>query len=501
MNRKYILKMENISKSFPGVKALDNVSFYVKFATVHALVGENGAGKSTLMNILMGIYPDYDGEIKYNDAKIKNKNVSEIMKMGISMIHQDLKYIPNMTVAENIFLGREPVKKLGFLNKKIIKNRTKELLENFDIDIDPTQPMKDLSVAEKQIIEIIKAISYNSNLIIMDEPTSAISNKEINRLFKFIKDLKNKGVSIIYISHKLNEIFEIADEITVLRNGEKIGTYSTRNISENDLIFYMLGDNLDNYFSDKKNSYISSVKMSIKNLTKHGVFRDITFYVRRGEVLGIAGLMGAKRTDVAKSIFGLENYDSGEIFIDNKKVNIKTPYDAMSYGIGLISEDRKELGLVLSLSVSNNIILPNTKLCSWGPFILKRKKKELVDYQIKNLAIKTTTSEQKVKNLSGGNQQKVVIAKVLLSQADILILDEPTKGIDIGAKSEIYKLISELASEGKSIIMISSEIMEILKVSDRVIVLHAGELTAELIASEITQENILKYAMGLGESY
>jgi inositol transport system ATP-binding protein len=497
VDSKYILEMKNISKYFPGVKAVDNVSFEVKPASVHALVGENGAGKSTLMNILNGSCSGYEGEIIYLNKKIKVRNTREVLSMGISMIHQELEYISERTVAENIFLGREIVKfGFGLMDKNTMNIKTKELLKAFEIQIEPDWLMKDLSVAEKQIVEILKAVSYNSSLIIMDEPTSAISDKEIDKLFKLVNQLKEKNVSIIYISHKLNEIFELADEITVLRNGKKVGTYDAKRITENELLSHMLGERSNNYFT-KGYGAVGSVKLFINKLTKNNCFKNITFSVKEGEILGVTGLMGAKKTEIANCIFGLDRFDSGEISINGKKVAIKAPSDALNNGIGLISEDRKVNGLVLSMSVGDNVILSNVNLCSWGPFINKGRKNELVKREIRNFDIKTTSNEQLVKNLSGGNQQKVVLAKALLNQVDIIILDEPTRGIDIGSKIEIYKIISELAGKGKSIIIFSSEIMEILKLSHRVIVLHEGALAGELTGSEITQENILKFAIGV----
>ncbi|WP_342744891.1 sugar ABC transporter ATP-binding protein [Fredinandcohnia onubensis] len=491
-----ILEMRNISKSFPGVKALDNVNLKIKKGTVHALMGENGAGKSTLMKILIGLYTDYEGEIHFKGKRIVHSNIRSALSSGISMIHQELTYVPYMTVAENLFLGNEPRKKpFGIVDKKSLAKKTEELLKHVNLKLNPNKLMKDISVSQRQMIEIAKAISYKSDVIIMDEPTSAISDREVENLFEIINELKSKGVAIIYISHKMDEIYKIADEFTVLRDGTYVGTCSIKVADQNEMIRMMVGRQLTDLFP-KRNPVVGETVLSVKGLTKQGVFENITFELRKGEILGISGLMGSGRTELVSSIFGLESYDSGEIFVQNKKTIIKETRDAINQGIGLVSEDRKTLGLVLGMSIKENLLLPNLNLCSKSFVISRKEEREISDKVISELRIKTPSREQKAKNLSGGNQQKIVIGKALLSNPDILILDEPTRGIDIGAKSEIYRLIDQLAQAGKAIIVVSSELPEILGLSDRVLVLHEGRQTGELSRKEVSEEKIMALAFG-----
>jgi inositol transport system ATP-binding protein len=493
--QEYILKMKGITKEFPGVKALSNVDLNIKPGTVHALMGENGAGKSTLMKILIGMYAEYHGEIILNGKKVKFKDIKQALDMGISMIHQELTYVENMTIAENIFLGKEPAFKKVWINEKTMVKKTKELMNRIGIDLNPKTLMKDLSVSEKQMVEMAKAISYDSKIIIMDEPTSAISDREVEQLFKIIKELKKNDVAIIYISHKMDEIFKISDQLTILRDGTFVGTYDTEQLTIDTLVSLMVGRQLTDLFP-KRNSEVGEVILSVSGLKKENAYNDITFHVRKGEIVGIAGLMGAGRTEVVNSIFGLEPYEQGEVRLRGERVVIKSPADAINLGIGLVSEDRKQIGLVLPLSVRENMSLPNLHLFSNFTVVSKAKEKKIVDKMIHDLSIKTPHSDQLVKNLSGGNQQKIVIAKSLLRDPDVLILDEPTRGIDIGAKSEIYQLISKLAEEGKAIIMVSSELPEILGLSDRILVLHEGKITGELIREEANQEKIMKFAVG-----
>lgn len=492
---KFILEMKGVTKEFPGVKALNGVDLRIKPGTVHALMGENGAGKSTLMKILIGMYPEYGGEIIFNGNKVTFKNIKQALDMGISMIHQELTNIDHMTIAENIFLGKEPALGRFWINDKNMNSKTKELLNHIGIELNPKSLMKDLSVSEKQMVEIAKAISNDSKIIIMDEPTSAISDREVEQLFKIIRELTREGVAIIYISHKMDEIFKISDQITILRDGTYIATYDTEELTNDLLVSLMVGRDLTDLFPAKKKK-IGDEVLKISRLKKDEVFTDINFHVRKGEIVGIAGLMGAGRTEVVNCIFGLDQYDEGEIEINGKKVKIKSPADAIRLGIGLVSEDRKHYGLVLPLSVRENMTLSNLRALSSLTVLRKLQEKELVNEKIQELSIKTPSSEQLVKNLSGGNQQKIVIAKSLLRDPDVLILDEPTRGIDIGAKSEIYHLISNLAEQGKAIIMVSSEMSEILGLSDRIIVLHDGKITGELLRDEASQENIMKLAIG-----
>jgi len=496
MREEYLLEMTGITKNFPGVRALNNVDMKVKPGSIHALVGENGAGKSTLMKILIGMYEADSGKIKFNGKEVDFRNVNDALNAGISMIYQELSPVPYMTVAENIFLGKELCYKNSFLvNDREMEKKTTELLEQLEINIDPKTKMRDLSTAYTQMVEIAKAISYDSKLVIMDEPTSAITEKEIEDLFKIIKWLKGKGVSIIYISHKLDEIFRIADEITVLRDGELVTTVDAKETNNEKLIEMMVGRELKQLFP-KVNGKIGEVVLEIRNFCS-SIFHDVNISVRKGEILGIAGLMGAGRTEVMESLYGLTPRDSGEIYINKRKVNIKSPQDAVKYKIGFLTEDRKLSGLFLPLAVDDNTVIANINSYIKAGLISHKSVEDDCNQMIELLSIKTPGLRQIVNNLSGGNQQKVLIARWLLINADILILDEPTRGIDVGAKSEIHRLMSKLANEGKAIIMISSELPEILGMSDRIVVMHEGRKTGELTREEATQEKIMKLATGM----
>jgi len=489
----YILKMEGIQKSFPGVHVLKNVNLNVRKGTVHALMGENGAGKSTLMKILIGIYTPDGGSVTFDGEELKLANVKNALDKGISMIHQELSPIPEMTVAENIFLGREPSTRWGWVKSKELVEKTRKLLESLEIDIDPNTKMADLSIANTQMVEIAKAISYNSKLIIMDEPTSAITEKEVNHLFKIIRSLKKEGVSMIYITHKMDELEQITDEFTVLRDGSYVGTKPSTNITKDQLIEMMVGRELTQVFN-KTAAEIKEVALSVKNFSKKGQFENVSFEVRKGEIVGFAGLVGAGRTEVMESVFGVTLPDSGEVYFHGEKKIIRTPSDAIQYGMGLLTEDRKLTGCFLPLSVRDNMITVNIDAYTKGSFLKEKQLEADCQNQKKQLAIKTPSLDQTIKNLSGGNQQKALIARWLLSDPDILILDEPTRGIDVGAKSEIYNLIFELAKKGKAIIVISSELPEILGLSDRVVIMHDGRITGEVSREEATQEKILELA-------
>jgi len=496
MSEEYILQMKNISKRFPGVKALDNVSFNLKRQSVHTIVGENGAGKSTLMKILSGMYTPDEGEILINGKNVTISNPKESIQNGISMIYQELNPIPEMTIAENLFMGREytngPV-----LDKRRMLKESKKMLEECGVYLNPNTKMYRLSVAEKQLVEIVKAIFYNSQIVVMDEPTSAITQKEVENLFRIIEKLLKDGKSVIYITHKMDEIFKICDDATVLRDGQLIGSKPVAELDTQKIISMMVGRELSNHLFTKLDAEIGEVALEVKNLTVKGKFENISFNVRKGEVLGVAGLMGAGRSEVMETIFGLRKADSGEIYIHGKKINVKSPKDAIKNKVAFITEDRKLLGLNLKASVKDNISLVNlANCCVCGNVLHLKKIRDTADAQITALRIKTPSRDQIVNNLSGGNQQKVVLAKWLLCEPDILILDEPTRGIDVGAKAEIYRLISTMAQQGKTIIMISSELPEIIGMSDRVIVLHEGELTGELNRGEFDQEKIMTYAAG-----
>jgi len=494
-NPKNILQVQNLSKSFLGVKALDNIQFDIQKGEVHALMGENGAGKSTFMKILIGLLKPDCGEIIFDGEILKTNNVHENLKKGISMIHQEILFVPELTVAQNIFLGRETNHR-NWLNDKAINHKTQELLDLIGLKINAHTKIKKLSIAQMQMIEIAKAISNNAKVIIMDEPTSALSDKEVSMLFKIIKDLKAKGVAIIYISHKMEEIFEITDRITVFRDGNYIDTKNTNELNQNALIALMVGREIGSLFPEKV-TFKGEKKtiLSVKNFSKKGKFQNINFEVLAGEVLGIAGLMGAGRTEIARAIYGLDKYDSGEIILKGDKINIKSPKEAIEKGIGYVSEDRKALGFIPAMSINENISLSSLVNYSKVWFVNSTNEQEATSQQSNDLKIKSTSINQKVMNLSGGNQQKVVIGKVLLTSPNLVILDEPTRGIDIGAKFEIYKLINQLTDKGIAVIMISSELPEILGMSDRILVLSKGKQTALLTKQEATQEKILQYAV------
>jgi inositol transport system ATP-binding protein len=499
LTEEYLLEMKNIIKEFPGVKALNDVTLKVRKGTVHALMGENGAGKSTLMKILNGIYHPDSGSVLFKGKEVKIRSPYDAISTGISMIHQELHPILDMKVAENIFLGREPtLGKSSWVSVKKMETEAKKLFDRLNIPIDPRSKMRELSISNMQMVEIAKAISYDCELIIMDEPTSAITEREVQNLFKIIHSLKEKGVSIIYITHKMDELFSIADEVTVLRDGEYIDTKSASEITKEELISMMVGRELKHVFP-KNVVEIRDVFLSVRGLSKNGVFENISFNVRRGEIFGVAGLMGAGRTEVFESIFGITTPDSGEIIINGKRVEIKSPKDAIQNKISLVTEDRKASGLFLPMSVRDNIAFCSLHRYSIGQWIVDRKMNDCCSEYVKKLDIKTPGLGQIINFLSGGNQQKAILAKWLLTDPDIFILDEPTRGIDVGAKAEVHKLMSALAAEGKCIILISSELPEVLGMSDRIMVMHEGKVAGIVDRNELgddAQEKILALASG-----
>jgi inositol transport system ATP-binding protein len=497
MDDNTILQMENISKSFPGVKALSDVNLAVGRGTIHALMGENGAGKSTLMNILDGIYTPDNGQITFQGKPVTIETTHTALKLGISMIHQELSPIPYMTVAENIFLGREPLGRYGLIDKRKLNADTKALLDRLEIDINPTSIMKNLSVANTQMVEIAKAISYDASLIIMDEPTSAITEREVAHLFRMIRSLKAKGVTIIYITHKMDEVFQIADDVTVLRDGKHVATVSASQTNKNRLINMMVGRELTEMFP-KEYASIGEVVLSVHNLTRDGIVENVSFDLRSGEILGIAGLMGAGRTAVIEGIFGIHKLDSGEIIIKDKQVQINSPQDAIKHGLALLTEDRKLKGILGVLPVRDNIMIASLPNYEKRGFLDSRRIEETLAQEKNRLDIKTPSMDQLIKLLSGGNQQKVLISRWLLTSPDILILNEPTRGIDVGAKAEIHRLMSRLVQEGKAIIMISSELPEILGMSDRILVMHEGKVGGIFERKAATQESIMQAATGHG---
>lgn len=488
-----LLDMKQIIKSFNGVEVLHGIDFSLRAGTVHALMGENGAGKSTLMKVLACVHKCDDGEIWLKGKKTEIQSPRHAQELGIAMIHQELSPVPEMTVAENIFLGREPRKGL-FVDYKKMYADTEKLLGEMKVRVSPRAKIGRLKVADQQLIEISKAISLNADIIVMDEPTSAITDQEVEILFKTIADLKKKGTGIIYISHKMDEIFRIADDITVLRDGTYVNSWEAKDIDNNTLIKNMVGRELNEIFPKIKVP-AKDVVMEVRHFTKENQFEDISFLVREGEILGIAGLIGAGRTELMNAIFGLEKPDSGEVFFEGRKVEIRRPSDAIRHGIAYVTEDRKNEGLVLEMGVGQNITIASMKTLSSGMFIKRQEEKKTIDDQIRALRIKVHSPRQLVGKLSGGNQQKVVLAKWMMKNPKLLILDEPTRGIDIGAKSEIYKLMGEFVEKGNSIIMISSEMPEAMGMSDRILVLSNGRLSGELSREEFAQEDIMKMAV------
>lgn len=488
-----ILSVTNLSKSFAGVSALNNVHLSVQKGEVHALMGENGAGKSTFMKILIGLLTPDSGEIMFDGEPLKSHNVGEVMKRGISMIHQELLTVPELTVAQNIFLGREP-KRWGFIDEKKLNEQAAELLAHLGVSIRPDARMKHLSVAEMQLVDIAKALSNEAKVIIMDEPTSALSDNEVATLFDIIRELQRKDVAIVYISHKLEEIFALADTITVLRDGQFIATKPANEFTPNSLISMMVGRELDSLFPDIQAPNGPEV-LAVKGLSQAGKFENINFAVHAGEVLGIGGLMGAGRTEVARALFGLDPHEQGEISINGQPVTIGSPQDAIRHGLGYVGEDRKASGFIPGLSVKHNITLACLPTFARQGFVANQRETEAATKTVRDLNIKISGLNQRVTNLSGGNQQKVVIGKVLLSAPRLVILDEPTRGIDVGAKAEIYKLINQLTANGIAVILISSELPELLGLSNRIVVLAKGKQTAVLSTEEATPETIMHYAM------
>lgn len=490
-----ILKMSGIEKHFSGVYALKNADFDLRAGEVHALMGENGAGKSTLMKVLCGIHQPDGGRIELFGKQVHFRNISESQRAGIAIIHQELNMMNHLSVAQNIYIGREPMIAGAVIDDGKMERDAKALFDRIGVKIDPSQTLGTLTVGKQQMVEIAKAISHNSKLLILDEPTAALTQPEVEELFKIMDDLRKKGIGMIYISHRMDEIGRISDRITVMRDGEYVGTLITKDTNKDELVHMMVGRVI---YGDKKQS--SSISpdtptvLEVRGLNRVGVLHDINFKLRRGEILGFSGLMGAGRTEVARAIYGADRYDSGEIFINGEIVKIKEPSDAVKRGICYLSEDRKRYGLLLAKSVAENSVLANLDDYIRGGWINDKAINHAAEDINKVLRTKTPSVYQELRNLSGGNQQKVIVARWLLKNCDIFIFDEPTRGIDIGAKSEMYELMEKLASQGKSIIMISSELSEIQRLSDRVIVMCEGRITAELDIAGATQETIMKYA-------
>lgn len=491
----YLLEMKNITKSYVGVHALRDVTIRVRPGTVHALVGENGAGKSTLMKILAGETQPNSGNIIFEGNEVLLPSRKASIECGISIIHQEMINVLDMTVAENLFLGREFRKSNGvFIDWKKMNAEAKKLLDTVNLNISPSKKMRELTVAQMQMCEIAKAVSYQSKIFIMDEPTSAITESETEVLFELISRLRDEGHAIIYISHKLEEIYRIADEISVLRDGEKVAEFDDSEVPRNILVKNMVARDVLDIYPKRNDQIKEEIALKVEGLSQKTKFDNISFEVRFGEILGIAGLMGAGRSEVVEAVFGMTKLDKGDVYIKGKKHAIKNPKSAIKNSIGLITDDRKLKGLIMPMSVKDNIIISSMKSFISGQFILWPKVKKETTKYVDLLKIKTPNLEQRVEALSGGNQQKVVLSKWLMKDPDILIFDEPTRGIDIAAKADFYEHISDLAQKGKAIIFISSEMQEIVGMCDRVLVMHEGKATGELSGKDITQENIMHLA-------
>ena len=496
----YLLELKGVCKSFPGVKALDGANLSLRPGSVHALMGENGAGKSTLMKCLFGIYKMDEGEIYLDGQKVEIKDPDDAMSKGIAMVHQELQPVLARSVGENLFLGRFPTKKFGpiqIIDHKTMYEQTKYWLDEVKMDFDPKALLGSLSIGQMQSVEIAKAVSHNAKVVILDEPTSSLSDNEVEALFRIMNDLRDKGVAMVYISHKMDEIKRIADDITIMRDGTYVGTWPASELTTDQIIAKMVGRELTNVYPAKKGE-VGEVVMEVENLSSihEKSFQDVSFTLRKGEILGFGGLVGAQRTELMEGIFGIRHIASGKIKIKGKEVNIKKPADAMAAGIGLITEDRRGNGIMGCLSIKDNVGVSVYNKYLKNGFVLDHAAiNKVVDDSIDMLSIKTPSMKEHIQNLSGGNQQKVIVARWLANDPDILIMDEPTRGIDVGAKHEIYEIMNDLAAQGKAIIMISSEMAELLGMSDRIYVMCAGKMRGEIQNKEdMTQANVMHYA-------
>lgn len=499
MGENYVLEMQDISKRFPGVQALDKVQLKVRKGTVHALMGENGAGKSTLMKILLGLYKPDEGKIRFKNSQVSFNGPSDALNNGIAMIHQELANMPERTVFENMFLGREITgKNKIFLDEKSMVKGCTEIFRNLNININPNNKMKELTVAQQQLCEIAKAVSCDADLIIMDEPTSSITEEDASNLFDIIDSLLKKGITIIYISHKMDEIFKVSDEITVFRDGTYVDTKYAKDINQNILISMMVGREITDFYH-KQEVDIGETVLKVENLSSEKIFQNISFELRKGEILGFAGLVGAGRTEIMETIFGLRKKTTGTIYLNQKEVKINTPRDAIRHNIGFLTEDRKDSGCFLPLSVNRNTYIASINKYTKYGVVSRRRTSTVTEKMRETLAIKIPGIEQLMKNLSGGNQQKVLIGRWLLIEPNILIVDEPTRGIDVGSKTVIHKLLSDLAARGTSIILISSEMPEVMGMSDRLVILHEGKITGILNRDEFNQEAIMALSSGIVE--
>lgn len=495
----YRLEMRGVSKSFPGVKALDNITLKVRPGTVHALMGENGAGKSTLMKCLFGIYHMDEGEVYVDGEKVNISNPDEALHKGLAMVHQELQPIPARTIAENMYLGRFPTKKVGPLqvvDHKKMNEEAKKWLENVKMPFDPKKNLGELSISQMQSVEIAKAVSQEARLIILDEPTSSLTDNEVEALFRIVRDLRDRGVSFVFISHKMAELRRISDDITIMRDGTYVGTWEMKDISDDEIVKNMVGRELTNIYPPLDNEP-GDVLLEVENFTSihDKSFKDCSFTLRKGEILGFGGLVGAQRTELMEAIFGIRHISSGQVKLNGKPLKIRRPQDAINNGIGMITEDRRGTGILGCLSIADNVSIASLNhYLEAGIKLNKKKIEELVQENVAKLSIKTPSSKTLIQALSGGNQQKVIISRWLANNPDILIMDEPTRGIDVGAKYEIYQIMIQLAKQGKGIIMISSEMPELIGVSNRIMVMCNGRITGEVSGEEATQEIIMQYA-------
>ncbi len=492
----YCLEMIGITKQFPGVLALDNARLELRPGEVHCLLGENGAGKSTMMKILAGAQPMDTGEIRLDGEAVHIQSPYHAQQLGISMIYQEFNLSPYLSVAENIFLGREPrIGRTPFVDWRRMRQDAREVLAQIRADIDVTRPVNELSVAQQQMVEVAKALSVNAKIIVMDEPSATLTDHELTALFDLIKTLRRQNIGIIYISHRLEEIFQIGSRVTVMRDGQHVDTRNVCDLTREDIIRMMVGRELTEEYP-KEYFALGRERLRLDGLSRKGAFEDVSFALHEGEIVGLTGLVGAGRTEVARAIFGADKKTSGSILLDNDSIEVRSPRDAIRQGIGLLTEDRKGQGLVLGMTVRENTTLANLSSLLKGPFIDRKKERAAAERFVQDLHIKTPSIEQVAQNLSGGNQQKVVLAKWLFTQSKVLIFDEPTRGIDVGAKAEIFKLMNELVREGVAILMISSELPEVLGMCDRILVMHEGRLAGELSGKEATQEAIMRLATG-----
>jgi ABC-type sugar transport system ATPase subunit len=496
--------MSGISKSFPGVQALQNVDLYVRAGECLALVGENGAGKSTLMKILSGVYAPEEGTVAIDGKVVVPSNPHHAQQLGVSIIYQEFNLFPNMTIEENIFIGREP-NRTGFVDRGQMRESALGFLRQVGVDLDPRAMVRNLSVAQQQMVEIAKALSFNARIVIMDEPTSALTDNEVQALFKIIRGLKERGLGIVFVSHRLEEVFDICDRITVLRDGRNAGELLTATSTPDQIVRLMVGREMTDLYHKEGSTATDRVVLEVRGLSRRGTKQDdskvvldgVDLNVRAGEIVGLAGLVGSGRTEVARAIFGADPFDSGEIYLDGERIYTKSPSDAIRKGIALAPEDRKLQALVLALAIRENIALPNLGRLSRLGFVRRREERELADRFIQALSVRTPSMEQKVVNLSGGNQQKVVLAKWLALNPKVLIVDEPTRGIDIGAKAEVHSLLSQLAVQGVAVLMISSELPEILGMSDRIYVMREGTITGVIDRENATEERVMEMATGV----